>query len=477
MKDAKTKMGISRVLLTLDKIDLDTQKKNVLLHLDEKYRDQMLLESFLACAAKQGGRIFFSSRYSSILWRFFRCHKFFDTIIIPRPHLADSYIQQGTKYSAITVLPTEALGYINYYDYMTRNHYFSLPIESSPCSSSDPLSRVKLFLAWGDKSRDTLVRLCPAKSIAFVTVGHPRYDSRIDEIPPRKIRAKSKLIVGISSRFDLINSYHLVSDQATLLRKIVNNEAAYKFSPVEDKEFLPSISERIYKDSQDLANLFKAVKACDDLKSIIFDFRPHPRENLYIWKALFKRNSFTNLQLSLDMDRESFGEWLESLDVIITSPSTTVYDALLAGVIPILSDAIVEERENLVPEAWDDSNKVNQYILRPKSIQDMRDVLLSIDKNPAAYLPRSPELWSCVDEEVDLSLSKNSVKNILGEIHRHYPAKSHKTSKILFLYVISLIIYSSGQLTNILLRLLKKDYSSSWFIPLFVALRARLKEK
>ena len=177
------------------------------------------------------------------------------------------------------------------------------------------------------------------------------------------------------------------------------------------------------------------------------------------------------------MDRESFGEWLESLDVIITSPSTTVYDALLAGVIPILSDAIVEERENLVPEAWDDSNKVNQYILRPKSIQDMRDVLLSIDKNPAAYLPRSPELWSCVDEEVDLSLSKNSVKNILGEIHRHYPAKSHKTSKILFLYVISLIIYSSGQLTNILLRLLKKDYSSSWFIPLFVALRARLKEK
>ena len=49
------------------------------------------------------------------------------------------------------------------------------------------------------------------------------------------------------------------------------------------------IKERLYKDIQDIRNMFLIIEALKDNSRIDILFRPHPREDIYNWKNIAKR--------------------------------------------------------------------------------------------------------------------------------------------------------------------------------------------
>ena len=99
-----------------------------------------------------------------------------------------------------------------------------------------------------------------------------------------------------------------------------------------------------------------------------------------------KRYKSKNLKWCLNITNQSFLDWLNNLDVLISPPLQHFMNVFL-GVFPISTDKLVKERDKLLNYHWDDSNKINKHIQSPSSIESIKILLDNISKNYNSYIP------------------------------------------------------------------------------------------
>ena len=179
------------------------------------------------------------------------------------------------------------------------------------------------------------------------------------------------------SRFDLLNIF----DNRLNFEHIYNGwidqfEFKYLFdlkSNVEHQWFNAVLDFRFFLDIIKLLNK----------KKIVPEIRPHPRENRNNWLK-FKEKFSLNIKIS-KFD-ESFVDWLNRKDLIISSASTSLYDCILRDKKAIVIDKLSKEREKHGNIFLDDFDPIIKYFKRPKSLKELEKILF---KNNKAKMSKS----------------------------------------------------------------------------------------
>ncbi len=442
------------------------KKRIILFHIDEEGRDFITAKSFSEVGRRENFLIIFSTRQTAKLYKFFKIDKYIDTLIIPKPYFLYLYTSEF-KHSVFSLLPTEALGYISYSKKAIRDSFVPFG-EKFNESNIEKFSKLfALHFAWGEEVKESIEAITPLKNVKMFTVGHPRYYKQ--NVPRSKDKVTSicrnrKLRIGFSSRWDSLNSYNFVHSHS-LMRAIVFNINGMKW--LSDKEISSGIgiTERLHKDVQDVRNMFSLINLIKDNELLDLSFRPHPRESIENWKAIAKDFNSDKINWCLDICNESFITWLNSLDILISTPSTTFYDCLFLGVYPISIDKLVEGREKLLPYHWDDTNKINKHISRPSTLNEIQELINSITKNYNSYVP---DFWSkdklkSINGEVDMNKSSKSIEIIVEKIDQELPRHKLGNIRYIYIYPIMFFIEVLGIFGNLLIEIKRKRSSGYWF--------------
>jgi len=444
-------------------------KRAILFHIDEEARDTVVAKSFANVSKSKNHLMIFSSRLTSKLYKFFRIDNFLDNIIVPKPYFIDLYTKDYKK-RVFSLLPTEALGHLSYSKEGILDHFVPFGPNADEKKISTISNVINLHFLWGEDVAKSVEELSPIKKAKLYTVGHPRYfnhDCSKSKKKPVDISRERKLRIGFSSRFDSLNSYNF-RQSSSLIETIIFNESCMKWLRKEEIEAGIGIKERLYKDIQDIRNMFQIIEALKENSRIDILFRPHPREDIYNWKNIAKRFNSKKIKWCLDITKQSFTNWLNDIDIIISPPSTTFYDCMFLGVYPISTAKLVKNRKKLLNYHWDDTNKINKFIKCPSTIDELLDLIEDISSSYNEYVPNfwSQEKINSVNGEVDFLKSKNSVALIIETINKETP--NHKLGLIRFLYIypIIFIVEFFGCLGNFLLFLIKQRSSSYFFFSL-----------
>ncbi len=450
------------------------KKRVILFHIDEEARDTLVAKSLVTVSKNKNQLMIFSSRLTSKLYKFFRIDNFLDSIIIPKPYFVDLYTRNYKK-RVFSLLPTEALGHISYSKGGILDHFVPFGPNADQKKIENISNVIHLHFLWGKDVEKSVRELTPIKKSKLFTVGHPRYfnhDSSKSKKKPSNISKDRKLRIGFSSRFDSLNSYNF-RQNSSLIETIIFNESCMKWLRKEEIEAGIGIKERLYKDIQDLRNMFLIIEALEENSLVDILFRPHPREDIYNWKNIAKRSNSKKIKWCLDITKQSFTSWLNEIDIIVSPPSTTFYDCMFLGVYPISTANLVKGRSKLLNYHWDDTNKINSFINCPYSIKELLNLIKNITSSYNEYVPNfwSKEKIDSVNGEVDFMKSKSSVALVVETIDKETPY--HKLGFIRFLYIYPIVIFVEciGCLGNFLL-FLTKQRSSSYF---FFSLRERFK--
>ena len=121
--------------------------------------------------------------------------------------------------------------------------------------------------------------------------------------------------------------------------------------------------------SYDTENMLKTMKAFDGKDCKLF-VRCHPKENLDVWKYLFKKCS---IDIEISDSLTPITHWLEDIDVLIGPPSTTFYDAAIEKTRCISIINLDKNRLNYIGELWEENNELMKDISAPQTIQEIVD--------------------------------------------------------------------------------------------------------
>ena len=172
----------------------------------------------------------------------------------------------------------------------------------------------------------------------------------------------------------------------------------YENSPDRDVEDL------FYTEVIDLRVMLQIIALLDADKYDIV-VRPHPRENRLGWMRLAKR---LNLNISVSQWDQPFSHWLENVDILITPPSTSLYDAFFKCKKVVVIDNIIKARAHHLLTESDDNNQILKAACRPKSISEVIDIINSGD------IPVNQEIvQTCLRDQACAELASNSIKNIV----------------------------------------------------------------
>ena len=256
------------------------------------------------------------------------------------------------------------------------------------------LDRVNMFFLWGNSHLKVLKNYSKKSQKKF-----NRRSPRHDKVCYKKTKIKDqKFSVGMVSRFDLLNIF----DNRLNFEHIYNGwidqfEFKYLFdlkSNVEHQWFNAVLDFRFFLDIIKLLNK----------KKIVPEIRPHPRENRNNWLK-FKEKFSLNIKIS-KFD-ESFVDWLNRKDLIISSASTSLYDCILRDKKAIVIDKLSKEREKHGNIFLDDFDPIIKYFKRPKSLKELEKILF---KNNKAKMSKS--LKKLLYNEVNYPNHINSIEKI-----------------------------------------------------------------
>ncbi len=444
-------------------------KRAILFHIDEEARDTITAKSFLKVCNKKGYLTIFSSRLTAKLYKFFRIDKFIDNILIPKPYFINNYTKDY-KSKIFSLLPTEALGHICYSKISLLDHFIPFGNNISFEKKKKISDLITLHFLWGSEVERSIKEITPIKNAKLFTIGHPRYYGQ--NIPKTKKKIKKisldrKLKIGFSSRFDSLNSYNFKQSNS-LIEAIIFNDSCMKWLSEKEISSGIGITERLYKDIQDLRNMFHIIESIRDNDLFEISFRPHPREDINNWEKISQRYKSKNLKWCLNITNQSFLDWLSNLDVLISPPSTTFYECLFLGVFPISTDKLVKGRDKLLNYHWDDSNKINKHIQSPSSIESIKILLDNIIKNYNSYIPNfwTQEKIQSINGEVDIKKSKQSIEIIVNKIDQEIPRHKLGNLRFLYIYLVIFLVESIGLFGNICLKINKLRSSSYWFFSI-----------
>lgn len=383
--------------------------KFIYFHIDERDRDLLVAKELSRLFKEKNVKVFFGTRKTHKILNFFEW--VFDVIIFPRPHFLSGYY--GSKFNnwkcKIVCLPTENIGSI-----LINKFFFAKT--ALDLNYFDPKIKDRLpdlqFL-WGSKQLKALKDTVPSETNRFYVSGHPRYHS-LGNIQFKPRRSKPNII--FLSRSTGLNDY-LLRNPLELLMNTSRQFVDKVHGNIKHPSNTIDKSGKTYTDSIMLAEIVDFISLMDNIRMIIKNrkkfgqvvIRPHPKENIKFWNKFSKQygNSILIDNLSLNLVKT-----FQKFDFCITPPSTSLYDCVRVGCIPISNELMSKDRP-IFKGMWNENNiKLNNITKKPKSPEELLSILLN--KNNEIDLNQIKKI---LKEECNYPEDQNSIKKIVDILH------------------------------------------------------------
>ena len=373
-------------------------------HIDELARDAVVASAMKHELKKIGGKLIYGTRFTTCY--VLRHFDVFDAIILPSlPHYMDAFPDKDSLPDNVFIVQTEAIGQATGTLRRLNGKYFGHePDKCEPWHKS-----VAAFLLWGYAHLNPFREYYPDYLQKCRVVGHPRLS--VSCKPRVKKKKMDKPVVGFVSRFTLLSPF---DERTPFESAITSMKFGKEIFPLYENSPERDVEDLFYTEVIDFRVMYQIMASLDPDKFHL-TVRPHPRENRTGWQRLAEK---LNLNVSVSQWDEPFGHWLERVDIIVTPPSTGLYDIYFHQKSAIVIDKIVPSRREHVLTESDDNNQILEGACRPRTVPEALDLINS------GSVPFDKEIISQrLLEQVAEDIAGNSIRNILEAIPDYLSAK------------------------------------------------------
>lgn len=378
---------------------------NIYFHIDEFGRDSIVASALTHIAKKKNWRIIYGNRNLGFLMAKFE--KFFDIIILPKPAFFTSFFH-ASKIEALksnyVILYTEQIGI------MTSTKFPGLALRQmldKEFMSGDTkyVDKVAAFCFWSHQAKKIITNRFPILSQKSYVVGHPRHDINANPIlvKPLKVRPNN---IGIITRFVALNDYFGRNSLESIFdnRKFIKKGEIIEYSNPNNGEFFASRirgvnpKNDISIEAIDFENTILIIEALAKL-GLNVSIKKHPKEDVKIYEKIVAQLGRRNI--SLAPPNIPFAFWIQNQNYLIGPPSTSFYDALMLGIVPISTSEINPTRKSLITDMYEDFNPIMEHVIKPKSINELVDFVQKNDPKVYKDLALNPEIIKILEAEVN----------------------------------------------------------------------------
>jgi surface carbohydrate biosynthesis protein len=377
--------------------------KTVYFHIDEVARDAVVASALKIKLEKYGIKLFYGNRNFESLFK--KIHFPFDLAIFPSVDLVEStFVSPERVNFPIFILPTESVTGRPETRYRLVQHL--LGTNYAIRAKEDWLNKITHFCLWGEKHLNIIENIMPEIINRCSVIGHPRHDSYCLIKNNHTVQIKKN--IGLVSRFDILNIFDGRSNLNFIYDMMKKRNKPLEYFQVDDRD----VEDMWYVMVQDLKIFFTLIDNIDDEKFSI-SIRIHPRENRYNWENLVK---LKNLPIQIAQWDEPFNHWLEKQDIIITTPSTSLYDCALRGKRAITIQNIFEHREEHTNIKSDDYDPILSFFESASSFKELLE-LLSTEN----IIDPPKQLLQLMKDETNYPESHKSLDNLSNIINNVKP--------------------------------------------------------
>lgn len=375
----------------------------VYFHIDELARDAVVASALKKELEAVGGRLVYGNRLMT--HHVLRHFNGFDAIILSSlAHYIDVFRDTENLPDNVFILQTEAIGQATGTLRRMYGKYFG--DDSQMC---EPWHRtVAGFLLWGHSHLNPFQEYYPSYLPRVRVVGHPRLaDSCAKQagIAPRK-----KKVIGFVSRFTLLSPY----DSRTPFESVLSTmRFGKKVFPLFENSPDRDVEDLFFTEVIDFRIMYQIIASLDQDKYDIH-VRPHPRENRQGWIRLAEK---MKLNVTVSKWDEPFGHWLQDVDIVVTPPSTSLYDVFFHNKKPIVIDHIIGARKAHTLTESDDNNQILEATCRPRSVEE---AIALIESGEIPF--DKPLADQRLHEQVAAEIAQHSIRNILKALPELRPA-------------------------------------------------------
>lgn len=379
-------------------------------------RDSIVASILSKLCKEKDWRLIFGNRNLEKLMSKFE--PFFDIIILPKPMFLSSYFPEmkiETVTSKFIILYTENIGIMTSKEHpkMTLRQALDKDFMSGDTRYVD---KVSAFCFWSNQAKDIVIENFPELTNICYVVGHPRHDihafsSKLHSVP------KTSGEVGIITRASLLNDYFGRNALESILVKkdhisnvgnleYTNNQTGEQyFSLIRGFQ---SVSD-IYIEAIDFENMLKIIHELIE-KGHRVSLKIHPKEDRKLYERVFK----DKLDKIFIVDGfMPFVTWAQKQKFIIGPPSTSFYDALLLGVVPISTSELNPVRKSLVTPMYEDFNSLMNFVYKPRSVKELINFIENEDVDMFTSRIASPEILEVLHKETNYPNQGDSLSKLL----------------------------------------------------------------
>jgi hypothetical protein len=143
--------------------------------------------------------------------------------------------------------------------------------------------------------------------------------------------------------------------------------------------------------------------------------KKHPKEDFKLYKKI---EAELGRNISLAPSNIPFAFWIQNQNYLIGPPSTSFYDALMLGILPISTSEINSSRKLLITDMYEDFNPLMGNIFKPKSIDELIRFVQENDPKVYKRLVSNPELINILELEVNYPNHIRSLSEFCGVIEK-----------------------------------------------------------
>jgi surface carbohydrate biosynthesis protein len=418
---------------------------NIYFHIDEVSRDSVVASALTQIAKKKKWRIIYGNRNLGFLMAKFE--RFFDVIILPKPTFLTSFFHPSkieNLRSNYVILYTEQIGI------MTSPNFPKLALRQMldkefMSGDSKYVNKIAAFCFWSNQAKKIVLDNFPELSQKCYVVGHPRHDSNANPvfIKPLSLRENN---IGIVTRFVSLNDYFGRNSLESILENrifIKKGEIIEYSNPRNGDIFASRIrgvnpKNDISIESIDFENMILIIEALTEL-GLKISIKKHPKEDLEIYKKVLAQ---LGTNVSLAPSNIPFAFWIQNQNYVIGPPSTSFYDALMLGVLPISTSEINPHRKSLITDMYEDFNPLMKHVVKPKSINELIDFVKKNDPKVYSDFALNSKVIKILESEVNYPNHINSLSEfceVIQKILKHRKVSLAKNFMIWLYLIISKI--------------------------------------
>lgn len=415
---------------------------NIYFHIDELSRDSIVASALTRIAKKKNWRIIYGNRNLGYLMAKFE--RFFDIIILPKPTFFTSFFDPS-KIEALrsnyVILYTEQIGI------MTSSIFPKLALRQmldKEFMSGDTkyVDKVAAFCFWSHQAKKIVTDRFPALSSKCYVVGHPRHDINANPIFIKPINFRPNSI-GIITRSITLNDYFGRNSLESIFdnRKYIEKREIIEYSNPNNGEIFASRirgvnpKNEIAIEAIDFENMVLIIEALTKL-GLKISIKKHPKEDTKIYEKILAQ---LGRNVSLAPSNVPFAFWIQNQNYLIGPPSTSFYDALMLGILPISTDEINPTRKSLITDMYEDFNPVMEHVPKPKSINELVDFVQKNDPKIYKDFVLNPKVIKILESEVNFPNHINSLSEFCEVIQNILTQRKGSLAKYLMIHLYLII--------------------------------------